>query len=140
MAVFSKGSINTNAQTTIISVGASVKGEFNLTSMLYVEGSLEGNIASNNAVVVGRGGFIKGNVSAVKVVINGEFTGKISANEIEVLDGGILTGDIAAVTLSIEGGAKFNGKSTTIQSAEEIGDKLEKNGVELISENASKDL
>ena len=51
-----------------------------------------------------------------------------------------VTGDIAAVTLSIEGGAKFNGKSTTIQSAEEIGDKLEKNGVELISENASKDL
>ena len=102
--------------------------------------NVEGNIASNNTVVIGKGGFVKGNISAVKVVVNGEFTGKISANEIEVLNGGVLTGDIAAVALSIESGAKFNGKSRTIQSAEEIEDELGKNTIELISENASKDL
>ncbi|ANE35794.1 putative bactofilin domain protein [Campylobacter iguaniorum] len=111
MAVFNKNIRNTNSQATIISSGVSIKGELSLSSMLYVEGSVEGVIVSDNTVVIGKNGNVKGIIKANKVVINGNFEGNIDSEFVEMLNGSLLIGDISTNNLSVENGAKFNGKS-----------------------------
>lgn len=119
MAVFSR-STNQNGQTTLISSGAYVTGKFNLNSILHVDGEIEGDINSNNTVIVGKKGIIKGSITADRVVINGQFYGNIKAGFIELLKGGVISGDIIAKNLSIEVGAKFNGQSTLIDQDSQI--------------------
>lgn len=114
MAVFNKNAIDTSNQTTIISAGAFITGEFRISSILHVDGSVEGEVISDNTVIIGKNGILKGSVSAQRVVINGQFFGNITAEYIELLNGGILVGDITARNLSIENGAKFNGKSSQL--------------------------
>ncbi|RUT51115.1 bactofilin family protein [Campylobacter fetus] len=113
MAVFSKNPSRFNAQTTIISEGAYIQGELTLKSMLYVDGKVDGAIRSDNTVVIGKNGNIKGVIFAQKVVINGIFEGNIDAEFVDILNGSFVSGDILAANLSIESGAKFNGKSST---------------------------
>ncbi|OCS34041.1 hypothetical protein AWR29_07355 [Campylobacter fetus subsp. venerealis] len=113
MAVFSKNPSRFNAQTTIISEGAYIQGELTLKSMLYVDGKVDGAIRSDNTVVIGKNGNIKGVIFAQKVVINGIFEGNIDAEFVDILNGSFVSGDILAANLSIERGAKFNGKSST---------------------------
>ncbi|CDF65169.1 Protein of unknown function, DUF583 superfamily [Campylobacter fetus subsp. venerealis str. 84-112] len=81
--------------------------------MLYVDGKVDGAIRSDNTVVIGKNGNIKGVIFAQKVVINGIFEGNIDAEFVDILNGSFVSGDILAANLSIESGAKFNGKSST---------------------------
>lgn len=111
MAVFSKHSNNFNAQTTIISNGAYIKGELNLNSMLHVDGIVEGILHSDGTIVIGKGGNIIGSVYAQKIVINGCFEGNIDAEFVEILSGAIVKGEISSLNLSIENGAKFSGQN-----------------------------
>ncbi|ANE34403.1 putative protein (bactofilin domain) [Campylobacter hyointestinalis subsp. lawsonii CCUG 27631] len=111
MAVFSKYSNNFNAQTTIISNGAYIKGDLNLNSMLHVNGTIEGVLHSDNTIVIGKDGNVTGNMYAQKIVINGCFEGNIDAEFVELLSGAIVKGDIVSLNLSIENGAKFIGQS-----------------------------
>ncbi len=113
MAVFSKNPSRFNVQTTIISEGAYIQGELTLKSMLYVDGKVDGAIRSDNTVVIGKNGNIKGVIFAQKVVINGIFEGNIDAEFVDILNGSFVSGDILAANLSIESGAKFNGKIST---------------------------
>ncbi|ANE32708.1 putative bactofilin domain protein [Campylobacter hyointestinalis subsp. hyointestinalis LMG 9260] len=135
MAVFSKHSNNFNAQTTIISNGAYIKGELNLNSMLHVDGIVEGILHSDGTIVIGKGGNIIGSVYAQKIVINGCFEGNIDAEFVEILSGAIVKGEISSLNLSIENGAKFSGQSI-------LKDNLKATlNLEVIEDNsASKDL
>ncbi|AII14633.1 putative protein (bactofilin domain) [Campylobacter iguaniorum] len=139
MAVFNKNIRSTNSQATIISSGVSIKGELSLNSMLYVEGSVEGVIVSDNTVVIGKNGSVKGIIKANKVVINGNFEGNIDSEFVEMLNGSLLIGDISTNNLSVENGAKFNGKSiikdqNSIKSLENL------EIIETEESSASKDL
>lgn len=113
MALF--GGNNTNsgatAETTIISAGAKIGGEFDFDSKLHIDGELNGTIRSKSEVVIGKGGAVRGKLSAKKVVINGVFEGELKADSLEVLAGGVLDGDIEVEQLGIENGGKFNGTS-----------------------------
>lgn len=112
MAVFSKGSSKFNSETTIISEGAYVKGELACSSVLYIEGHIDGMIKSNNTVVIGKNGKVTGIVSAAKVVVNGVFEGNLEADLVEILGGGFVLGDICSGGLSIEVGGRFDGKNS----------------------------
>lgn len=135
MAVFNRSIDNPNGQTTIVASGAFIKGEFKLTSIFHIDGNVEGNIISDNTVVIGKSGTVKGTISSQRVVINGQFMGNINAEFIELLNGGMLSGDIVSKNLSIEVGAKFNGKSTLLDDQV-----IDANPAELLTSDASKDL
>ncbi len=79
--------------------------------MLHVDGELSGVIHSENIVVVGKNGNLKGELKADKIVINGYFEGEIEANSLEILTGGVVMGDISVNEISIESGGKFRGIS-----------------------------
>ena len=125
MAVFSKGSGKFNSETTIISEGVYIKGDLACSSVLYIEGHIDGMIKSSNTVVIGKNGKFTGIITASKVVVNGVFEGKIDSGSVEILSGGFVLGDICSCDLSIEVGGRFDGKSSrkaseSIQSLENL--------------------
>lgn len=110
MAIFGKTSVsNSSKQSTIIGTDAYIKGDFRLSSMIYVDGNLEGNINSSDSVVVGKNGVLTGDIKASKVVINGQVTGNIDANSIEILAGAMFKGDMEVYEFSCEPSGKFIG-------------------------------
>ena len=125
MAVFSKGSGKFNSETTIISEGVYIKGDLACSSVLYIEGHIDGMIKSSNTVVIGKNGKFTGIITASKVVVNGVFEGNIDSGSVEILSGGFVLGDICSCDLSIEVGGRFDGKgsrkaSESIQSLENL--------------------
>ena len=61
MAIFNKGDANT-AQTTIISSGTLIKGELHLSCILHIDGNVEGDVISDNTVVIGKNGTARGSI------------------------------------------------------------------------------
>lgn len=121
MAIFNKGNsmAKENNSTTIISKGAKIQGELNLTAKLHIEGECDGKINSSNLISIGKGGIIKGEITASKLIVNGEFNGKANCETIEIITGGILKGDIIIKNLIIENGGIFEGTSTLKNNSKE---------------------
>jgi cytoskeletal protein CcmA (bactofilin family) len=113
MAIFTKDDNRSvsSSETTLIAVGATIRGEFTLESRLHVDGELEGNIASSSVVVIGKKGRIKGELKAEKLVVNGEFEGSADCSYVEVLAGGRFIGNVLSKELMIESKAYFQGHS-----------------------------
>lgn len=116
MAIFNNGdsthqSAKTDSSTTIITTGASIKGEMNLNCNLYVDGEFEGSIKSKNEVNIGKHGHIKGDLVAKRVVIQGYITGTINAEKVEIKSAGRVSGTIESAELIIESKGVFEGNS-----------------------------
>lgn len=127
---FFKNSTQAEKSTTIISKGTKIKGETSLTAKLHIEGEWEGKIESTNIVSIGKGGVVKGELKASRLIINGEFIGKAECEEIEIMKDGVLKGDIIVENLIIEKGGVFQGSSILkskdkIQNANPKSHKLE---------------
>ncbi|RUM55243.1 MAG: polymer-forming cytoskeletal family protein [Nautilia sp.] len=113
MAIFDKGDkMAKETSTTIISQGANLQGNFDLSAKLHIEGKMEGKINSSNQISVGKSGVLKGEVVCEKFILNGNFEGKIECNVLEITNGGVLKGDIVIKDLIIEKGGIFEGTST----------------------------
>lgn len=110
MAIFNKNNINPSvSETTVISAGARIEGQFYFDSMLHVDGELNGEIHSQSVVVIGKTGVVKGKLYADKIVVNGIFEGELDANNLEILMGGLVNGNILIKQIAIENGGRFNG-------------------------------
>jgi len=98
--------------TTIISQGAVIKGDLELSAKLHIEGVVDGNINSSNEVSIGKDGVMKGELKASKLIVNGVFEGTADCDYIEIMKGGILKGNITIKNITIENGGCFAGTST----------------------------
>ncbi len=78
---------------------------------MHIEGEVEGKIVSNNEVSIGSSGKVSGELTTKKLIVNGEFNGKVEANTIEITKNGLLRGDIVINDISIEPGGRFEGTS-----------------------------
>lgn len=112
MGIFDKTNSDTSkSETTVISLGAKIDGEFDFASMLHLDGEISGVIRSKNVVVIGKTGVLRGELSADKVVVNGIFEGELNSDTLEILAGGLVNGNISVRQIAIENGGKFNGNS-----------------------------
>ena len=107
----SSNSSNTDASTTIITVGAFIKGEVNLECDLYVDGDFEGIINSKKNVNIGKNGHVKGNVIAKYIIIQGKVDGTVDADKVHIKAGGHVVGTITSSELIIESKGIFEGDS-----------------------------
>jgi cytoskeletal protein CcmA (bactofilin family) len=82
----------TNTNTTIITAGATLKGEINLDCDFYLDGHLEGMIVSKNLITVGK-------------------NGKIDVERIEIKETGHVSGVITSAEMVIEAKGVFEGES-----------------------------
>ena len=116
MAIFNNSDIanksdNTDSNTAIITAGAKIKGEVELSCNLYIDGELEGSINSSKEVNVGKNGKVKGNVVTKRLVVQGYVEGSVDADRVEIKAAGHVNGEITSVELVIESKGIFEGNS-----------------------------
>jgi len=101
-----------NSFDTIIGLNVVLKGNLHNKGSIQVNGTIDGEVRSDENVTIGETALIKGPVSAKIVEISGEVKGLIEATEkLEINPTGKVFGDINAKTLIIKQGATFVGKS-----------------------------
>jgi len=105
---------------TIIGLNVNLKGNLKNQGSIQVNGSVEGEVRSDDNVNVGETAMIKGPVAAKVIEVSGTIKGLVEASEkLEINPTGKVIGDINAKTLIIKPGAIFVGKSTMPDQAGE---------------------
>lgn len=90
--------------------GTTFNGTMKVKGSIRIDGKSEGNLQVSEALIVGKGGVVKGEVRAKEAVIGGRVIGKIFATDrVEFQAGAALEGDLICKLLVIEEGAVFDG-------------------------------
>jgi cytoskeletal protein CcmA (bactofilin family) len=97
----------------IVNIGQSIhiKGELSGNEDLTIEGKVEGKILlKDHHLTIGANGKITAEIQAKTVMVLGEVTGNITADDkVEVATSGTMRGDIVAPRVVLADGAKFKG-------------------------------
>ena len=112
------------AVSSILSSEVKFVGDLDAKGSIRIDGEFEGKIMSTDAVIVGRGGTVKGEVHAVHAVVSGTMEGNIFAKKkVELESGSRLIGDVESMSLVIEDGVFFEGRSKMRKEGEGFADK-----------------
>jgi cytoskeletal protein CcmA (bactofilin family) len=90
---------------SFIGSGTHVVGTVDCPGAVRVAGSVLGNVNAAMQVLVARGGKVDGDVHAREAVLDGEITGSIVADRVEVQSSAVIHGDITTPKLMIHEGA-----------------------------------
>ena len=103
----------TNTMELIVNIGQSVqiKGELNGNEDLTIDGMIDGKIVvRDHNLTIGANGRITAEVHAKTVVVIGQVTGNITADDkVQIDASGSVEGDIRAPRVAIADGARFKG-------------------------------
>lgn len=99
--------------TTLIAEGTELEGDLNFKGSLEVEGSITGNILSEDddaRIRILKGGSVKGDVWVATVLINGRVTGDIYASkQAKLASQAVVEGNVHYNLIEIEKGAEVVG-------------------------------
>ena len=97
---------------TIVGEAVELTGSIANTGSILINGTVHGDVKSDQSVVVGQNARVEGPVSATTVQVAGKVSGSIKASDtLELLPESRVDGDIEAGVLNIQPGAIFNGTS-----------------------------
>jgi cytoskeletal protein CcmA (bactofilin family) len=95
---------------TIIGKSCELKGGIISKGGVRVDGKVEGDVISDDAVTVGESAVIKGDVQGTSVIIGGKVNGDVTAKvKLEVMQTGKIYGDIRTPKLAMAEGVIFEG-------------------------------
>ncbi len=107
MAKFSENS------NCYIGDGSVFEGRFYVNGSISIEGTFQGEIKTNEELVVGPTGKVKTDITAKKVTIAGTLIGNIDASEeVNLIQTGKILGNIRTPKLTVEPGVVSAGKVT----------------------------
>ncbi len=93
-----------------IGEGSVFEGKFYISGSLRIDGKFEGEIRTDEELVVGETGKVKTDISAKSVVVAGTVIGNITAeNDIRLLETGKILGDIKAPSITLQKGVVVMG-------------------------------
>lgn len=96
-----------------IGEGSAFEGKFYISGSLRIDGKFEGEIKTDEALVVGETGKVKTNINAKSVVIAGSVIGNIIASEeVTLLGTAKVYGDIITPILTVQKGVLAQGNIT----------------------------
>jgi cytoskeletal protein CcmA (bactofilin family) len=102
-----------DSMNSTIGEGSIFEGKFYISGSLRIDGKFEGEIKTDEELVVGETGKVKTNIDARSVVIAGAVIGNIRAeDEVKLLETGMVLGDIITPTLTIQRGVIAQGHIT----------------------------
>ena len=97
----------------IIGEGSIFDGRFYVNGSIMIEGKFQGDIRTDDQLIVGPTGKVKTDIQARKVTIAGTLIGNISASEeVTLLHTGKVLGNIVTPKLTVEPGVITDGKVT----------------------------
>jgi cytoskeletal protein CcmA (bactofilin family) len=95
---------------TVIAKGLKIEGRVTAEGLVEVNGQIDGEL-HGRSLIISRGAYVKGVVSADRVVVDGTIEGPIKGGEVILKSQAHVIGDIHHQSLSIENGASFEGRS-----------------------------
>ncbi len=96
-----------------IGEGAVFEGKFYVNGSILIEGKFQGDIKTDDQLIVGPTGKVKTDIIARKVTIAGTLIGNILATEeVNLVESGKVLGDISTPKLNVEDGVITQGKVT----------------------------
>jgi len=96
---------------SVIGEGSIFEGKFYISGSLQINGRFEGEIRTEDQVVVGETGRVKTDIVAKRVVVAGTVIGNIEAeNEVNLLTTGRVLGNIRAPRVNVEEGVVVEGE------------------------------
>ncbi len=108
---------------TVIAEGVSISGKLSFKKLIRIDGSFEGELASEGKIIIGPTGCVKANIDLEEAFISGKVIGNISVKKRLVLRGRAeIRGDIIAPLISVDEGVSLLGMLTIAQPAEPIVD------------------
>ena len=115
-----------NSIDTVIGINVNLKGNLKNKGSIQVNGSVEGEVKSDENVTVGETAIVKGPVVAKVIEVSGMIKGLVQASDkLEINPTGKVFGDINAKSLIIKQGAVFVGKSIMPDQTGESADSKE---------------
>ncbi|WP_419678426.1 bactofilin family protein [Aliarcobacter lanthieri] len=115
-----------DSSTTIITAGTEIRGDIKLSCNLYIDGYFEGNIVSEQEINIGKEGKIKGEIIALRVIVQGLAEGSINADRVDIKPDGKVTGSVISEEFVIEAKGIFEGNSLVKRSEENTTPKIKK--------------
>lgn len=113
MAMFEREKIKGDGAGTIVGSNVRLTGILKDTNDITVHGEVEGEIISDQNVMITETATIKGPITAENVIVAGTVHGAVTARDkLEITPSGKIYGAIAMKDLTIRSGAIFIGKST----------------------------
>ena len=101
-----------------------IRGDLTADGGFRIDGTVEGNVESKAAIVVGESGVVRGDVRGTDIVVAGQIIGNVTCTgHLEILAKGRIEGDIDAKSVRVETGGVFRGVSR-------MGEDSGRNGVE----------
>ena len=102
-----------DAVNSTIGQGSAFEGKFYISGSLKIDGRFEGEIRTEEELVVGETGRVRTDITARSVVIAGTVIGNIKAHEdIRLLETAKVLGDLTAPNISIQRGVVVHGNVT----------------------------
>jgi cytoskeletal protein CcmA (bactofilin family) len=109
----------------IIGEGSIFEGRFYVNGSIMIEGKFQGDIRTDDQLIVGPTGKVKTDIQARKVTIAGTIIGNISASEeVTLLHTGKVLGNIITPKLTVEQGVITDGKVTITSGQTEDAKKI----------------
>jgi cytoskeletal protein CcmA (bactofilin family) len=100
-----------------IGEGSSFEGKFYISGSLRIDGKFEGEIRTDEELVVGESGKVRTNIEARSVVIAGTVIGNIIAREeVKLLETAKVLGDVVAPSIQIQRGVILQGQVKIVGS------------------------
>lgn len=111
---------------SLLGKGASFFGKLTFLGTVRIEGTFEGEVFSDDTLVIAPGGVVRGKVNVGSLVVaGGVVEGEIVAKEsVEIMVEGKVVGDVTTPSFQIEKGAVFLGtsKMVTLDTEEVVPD------------------
>jgi len=99
------------ALTAFIDQGSEFSGKLSFRDTVRIDGRFEGEIASDNTLIVGETGQVHAEIRSDTVVISGEVKGNIVArSQVTLHKTARVTGNLSTETLVVEEGSEINGQ------------------------------
>jgi cytoskeletal protein CcmA (bactofilin family) len=97
---------------TLLGRGSEFEGKLTFEGTVRIDGTLKGEVFSDDVLVVGEGARLEAEVDIGEIIIQGTVVGNIRAKRsVEILAPGRVKGDITTPMLQIDKGVIFEGRS-----------------------------
>jgi cytoskeletal protein CcmA (bactofilin family) len=97
--------------TGFIDQGVTLEGTLTVTGTFRVDGTVKGNIISEQTLILGENAKVEGQIEGNRVVIAGRYDGVIFAKgRVEIQAKGVVTGEVHSPCLVIDPGGIFDGR------------------------------
>lgn len=95
---------------TFLGKGVDFKGKAKFDSSVRIDGHFDGQIISQDTLIIGEGGVVKGEITCETIISSGKIEGNIVASQkVQLLNPAVLIGGVRAPSFSVEEGVVFHG-------------------------------